>query len=152
MKLVCVVDQGSRSQCAMVVVRGVPLMGIVDTGANITRLGVDAFKRVASVTKLKKRDFKQPDEVPRNYDQQPFHINGRLDIDFEFQDKTMMIPVYVKKDAPKQLFLPKGVCRQLRILTYHPEVQYMGRNKGGKDATQDDSKKDGDCIVPTVRV
>ena len=40
-----VVDQGSRSQSAKVVVGGVPVSGIMDTGADITILGGDAFKQ-----------------------------------------------------------------------------------------------------------
>ena len=95
-RMVHVVDQGSRSQSAKVVVGGVPVAGIVDTGADITILGGDAFKQFASVAKLRKRDFKQPDKILRNYDQQPFHIDSRLDIDIEFQGKAMRTPFYVE--------------------------------------------------------
>ena len=35
----------------------------------------------------------------------------------------MKTAVYVKMDAPEQLLLSEGVCRQLGILTYHPDVQ-----------------------------
>ena len=34
----------------------------------------------------------------------------------------MKTPVYVKLNAPEQLLLSQGVCLQLRIITYHPEV------------------------------
>ena len=34
----------------------------------------------------------------------------------------MRTPVYVKLDAADQLLLGEGVCRQLRIITYHPSV------------------------------
>lgn len=53
-KLIHVVDQGSRSQCAKIVVGGVFLKGIVDIGADITILGGDVFKQIASVAKFKK--------------------------------------------------------------------------------------------------
>ena len=43
-KMVRVVDQGSRSQSAMVGVGGVLLVGIVNTGADITIMEGDAFK------------------------------------------------------------------------------------------------------------
>ena len=151
-KMVRVVDQGSRSQSALVSVGGVLLVGIVDTGADITIIGGDAFKQVASVAKLRKREFKQPDKVPRNYDQQPFHIDGRLDIDIEFQGKTMRTPVYVKMDAPEQLLLSEGVCRQLGIITYHTEVQAVGRVKADQPVQISKNAKEDGCVVPTVRV
>ena len=34
----------------------------------------------------------------------------------------MLTPVYIKMDAHDQLFLSEGVCRQLEIIRYHPEV------------------------------
>ena len=81
-------DQGSRSQKARVVVGGVPVEGIVDTGADITIMSGDIFKRVAAVGKLCKCDFKAADKTPRNYDRKPFRVDGRLDLDVTFQNLT----------------------------------------------------------------
>ena len=50
------------------------MYGVVDSGAEITIIGGDTFKRVASVAKLK--------STPHNYDQQPFHIDGRMTLPF----------------------------------------------------------------------
>ena len=50
-KIVHVVDEGSRSQKAYVIVGGVPLWGIVDSGPDITIMESSAFKQVASVAK-----------------------------------------------------------------------------------------------------
>ena len=61
-------DRGSKPQCVRVVVQGVPMYGIVDSAADITIMGGNAFKQVAAAAKLKKKDFKPPDQVPRNYD------------------------------------------------------------------------------------
>ena len=105
-----VIDEGSKCQCVKVVVGGAPLLGIVDSGADITIMGSNAFKQVASVAGLKKRDFKKPDKVPRNYDQQPFHVDGKIVIDIEFQERTMTTPVYVKMDAPEELCSCQKVC------------------------------------------
>ena len=63
-------DRGSKPQCVRVVVQGVPLYGIVDSAADITIMGGDAFKQVAAAAKLRK-DFKTPDQVPHNYDRRP---------------------------------------------------------------------------------
>ena len=84
---------------------------------------------MATVAKLRKRDFKPPDKVPKNYDLKLFHVDGMIEVDIEFQDKTIKIPVYVKMDAPEEL-LSEGVCRQLSIISYHPKVQgssYFGK-------------------------
>ena len=45
--LVRVEDKGSKSQTALVEVAGVPIHGIVDTGADITIMGPELFKKVA---------------------------------------------------------------------------------------------------------
>ena len=66
--LVKITDGGSKCQRTKVTVGGVPLLGIVDSGADVTIMDGVAFKQVASVAKLRKRDFKKPNEVPKNYD------------------------------------------------------------------------------------
>ena len=119
---------------------------MVDSGADITIMGGDLFKRVATVAKLRKKDFKPPDKVPRNYDQQPFQLDGRLDLDVSFQDKTMTTPVYVKMNAKEQLLLSEGVCCQLGILSYHPDVKPRKITKGDQPGAE------GTARVPTVRV
>ena len=45
-----------------------------------------------------------------------------MKLDITFDGKTMSTPVYIKLDAPEQLLLAEGVCRQLNIITYHPLV------------------------------
>ena len=62
--LVRIADGGSKCHRAKVIVGGVPLLGIVDSGADITIMGGTAFRQVASVAKLHKRDFKAPDKIP----------------------------------------------------------------------------------------
>ncbi len=120
-----------------VTVTGVPIHGIVDSGADITILGGEIFKRVADVVKLRKKDFKPPDRTPHNYNRQPFHLDRHVDLEVAFQDKTMKNPVYVKTDAPEQLLFSEGVCHQLIILTYHPEVlaEEPGRKAGEEKPT-----------------
>ena len=121
--LVRVQDGGSKSQAAQVEVAGVPAYGIVDTGANITIMGPELFKKVAMVAKLKKRQFKEADKVPHTYDRHQFKLDGRLDLDINFDDKTINTPIYVKMDAYDDLLLSEGVCRHLGIVTYHPSIK-----------------------------
>ena len=115
-------DKGSHPQSVRVVVAGVPVDGVVDTAADITIVGAETFKRTAAVAKLRKRDLKPADKTPRTYDQKTFRLDGRLDLDITFQERTMKTPVYVKMDAKEQLLLSEGVCRQLGIVRYHEQV------------------------------
>ena len=71
-------DQGSQPKCAQVVVQGVPQYGIIDSGADITILGGELFKRVAAVTKLCKRDFLKADQTPYTYDGKSFKLDGYI--------------------------------------------------------------------------
>ena len=57
-KQVRVSDEGSRPQFVRVNVQGVPMLGVVDTGADITIINGPMFKRVAAVARLHKRDLR----------------------------------------------------------------------------------------------
>jgi len=74
--LVRVQDEGSKSQTALVEIAGVPAHGIVDAGADITIMGLELFKKVATIAKLNKRQFKKADKVPQPYDQCQFKLDG----------------------------------------------------------------------------
>ena len=127
--MVLVADKGGRTQRAKVLVQGVPTDGVVDTGAEITIIGGDLFRKVAAANRLKKNEFKSPDKTPRTYDGQVFSLDGRITLDVCFGDKTMKTVVYVKMDATEQLLLGEGVCRQLGIVTYHPDVIVTGKSE-----------------------
>ena len=40
-------------------------------------------------------------------------------------DRTMKTAIYVKMNAPEKLLLSEGVCCQLHILNYHPDVPLL---------------------------
>ncbi len=146
-------DKGSRPQCARVQVQGVPAFGIIDTGADITIIGGALFKKVATIAKLKKRDLQKADKIPHNYDQQPFTLDGRMDLDLTFKDKTMRTAVYIKMDAHDQLLLSEGICRQLGIVKYDPEVQvWRGGRRRRPPAKKSQARRDNPTQAPTVPV
>ena len=166
-KMVRVTDQGSITQCVKVQVQGVPAYGLIDSGADITIIGGALFKKVATIARLKKRNFKKPDKTPRTYDQQPFQLDGRMDLDISFGEKMMTTPVYIKMDAHDQLLLSEGVCRQLGIIQFHPSVErWRGRKKkptGVAESPREDSIEGENTVaiegsppeeakVPSVRV
>lgn len=83
---VCVVrvnDRGMKPQFAEVLIQGVPATGVIDTGADITIIGGELFQKMAAAARLKKRDFKIADKVPRTYDQQTFALHGEMDLDIK---------------------------------------------------------------------
>ena len=133
------------------------MKGVVDSGSDITILGGEMFKKVASVARSRKKDFQPPDKTSRNYNQQSFTIDGRINIGVAFQDKTMKIAIYVKMDVHEDLLLTEGVCHQLGILTYHPEVQPLRIRRGEKTSDKSKEMKETteqqcDCQVPMVGV
>ena len=132
--------EGSQPRYAEVQVQGVPALGMIDTGADISIMGLDLFKQVAAAARLRKRDFKKPDKVPQTYDGRSFSLDGRMDLDLSFGDKTVNTPMYVKMDAQDQLLLSEGVCRKLEIVSYHPDVITVR------------SKKKRFSVIPTVQV
>lgn len=90
--------------------------------------------------------LRKPDKTPRTYDQKPFMLGSRMDLDITFGDVTMRTPVYIKTDAPDQLLLSEGVCHQLGIISYHKDIQeWRGRDK-------DTSRGEAGATVPAVRV
>ena len=147
--------------CVKVSIQRVPAYGLIDSGVDITIIGGKLLRKVATVARLKK-DFMKPDRVPRTYDQQPFTLDGRMDLDITFGNKQMTSPIYIKMDAYDQLLLSEGVCRQLGIISYHPEVEvwHGGCRKSAEryapptepTATTVPPNLATDARVPTIRV
>ena len=84
--LVRVHDEGSKSQTALVEIAGAPAYGIVDTEADITIMGPELFKKVAMVAKLKKGSLRKQTRF-HTHDRRQFKLDGRLDLDVNFDDK-----------------------------------------------------------------
>jgi len=119
------------------------MLGVIDTAADVTIMGGEMFKKVAASAKLRKKDFKPANMTPYNYDKKPFRLDGKLELDVSFQDRTITTDMHVKMDTSEPLLLSEGVCRQLGIVTYHPEV----------DASQTPAQEVGATMnVPTVKV
>ena len=111
-----ITDGGSFPQRVRVVLEGVPTVGVVDSGSDITIMGKDLLRHVAAAAKLGRSSLKKVDKVPKTYDGQPFTLHGRVDLNINFEGNTMRTPVYIKFDTPEELLLSEG------ILNYHPSV------------------------------
>lgn len=107
-------------------------------------MGAELFQKVAAANKIKKKAFHKPDKIPHTYDQRTFTLDGYLQLDISFGEKTMQTCVYVKMDAHDQLLLSEGVCSQLGILTYHPDI------KPKQSGPQSENKCGGVATIPTI--
>ena len=143
--MVRVCDQGSRPQYVNIEIQGVPTSGVIDTGADITIMGGELFKKIAKAARLKKRDFKQEDRTPCTYDRKQFKLHGRMDLQVVFDGNMLVTPIYIKMDAHDQLLLSEGVCSQLGILEYHKNVW------PGRELLSDSPTSSGGAAVPLVR-
>ena len=90
--------------------------------------------------------FKAADKTPYGYDNKPYKLNGRIDLDITFAERTMHTTVYQKMDAREPLLLYEAVCYQLGITLYHPNV--------GISMPTISLHKDTDTVVtvPVVRI
>ena len=61
----------------------------------------------------------------------------------------MRTAVYIKMDAHDQLLLSEGVCHQLGIVTYHPDVQ---RWRGGRRKTPTAGAEEAKSSIVQVQV
>ena len=109
-------------------IAGVPAVGLIGTGANISIMGLELFQKVAAVAGLRKRQLKLVDKLPHTYDRRTFKLDGQFNLDVTFVDNAMHTAIYVKMDAFDDLLLSEGVCRQLGIVEYHPQVEANKRN------------------------
>ena len=61
-----------------------------------------------------------------------------------------MYPMYIKMDAPDQLLLSEGVCRQLGIIEYHEDVEKW--RGGWKKVVKSGVQETKEAKVPVVQV
>lgn len=62
----------------------------LDSRSDITIRGAELFAKVVVTARLHKRDFKKADRIPKRYDQRTFSLDGRLDLDIEFDGKLSL--------------------------------------------------------------
>ena len=144
--------RGVNLNLFMLDVQGVPMYGVVDTSADITIINDPMFKRVAASTRLHRRDFKAPDKTPHGYGQKPFRLDGHLNLDITFGNRTMSTPIYIKMDVKKDLLVSEGVCHQLGIVTYHPEVGPMTQGASRRQVPGSGSGAENSTGLVTVKL
>ena len=99
MKKVELRDEGSVPKCVSVLTQGVAATKLIDSGADITIMGGELFKRVSVAAKLRKRDLHKSDKTPKTYDQRTFTLDGRMMLTIEFDEKCLMHHAHLPKDG-----------------------------------------------------
>ena len=135
-------DQGSQQQYVDVLIEGVIARGVVDSGCR------DHHHQWKIVWKdscccAAEESTEACRRVPRTYDRKTSTLDGRLDLDICFDGVTMRNPIYVKLDAADQLLLGEGVCRQLKIISYHPSVLGKRSRRRNEDKSKRITSTDG---------
>ena len=98
-------------------IEGLPIRGIIDTGSDITILSGTAFQEIVTACGIKREQFKPPDTTACSYGHQPLKLDGQLDLQVKFGEKSMCERVYIKLDATDALLLSENVCCKLNIAT-----------------------------------
>ena len=116
-------------RCVKVLIEGVPVTGLIDTGSDITIIRGDLFYKIAAVANLDMCSMKDVGQEVCTYDQKPIALDGCIDMKITFGEKNIVTTVYVKLVAPDQLLLSESACHRLGIVSYHPEVQLLRRHQ-----------------------
>ena len=70
---------------ATVKIEGVPIMGIIDTGSDITIISGNMFKIVIVKAGLKKEEFKTANKQAFTYNKQWITLDGQMDVNTSFR-------------------------------------------------------------------
>ena len=133
-------------------IEGLPIRGIIDTGSDITILSGTAFQEIVTACGIKREQFKPPDRTACIYGHQPLKLDGQLDLQIKFGEKSMSERVYVKLDAPDALLLSENVCCKLNIVTYHPDVRSVLPATDQSKLKKKKNKKAKISLIQTVRL
>ena len=144
MRMVRVSDKRSKPQYVNVLLQGVPVTGVIDEWC--------PFQEGDCCCQVKE----EPIQESRTYISERFNLDGHLDLDITFIEKTMKTPVYLKMEAVDELLLSEGVCSQLDIVSYHKEVKPGLRKDIQESKSQENELEDPitqeTASVPLLRV
>ena len=102
-------------RCVEVLIEGVPVTGLIDTGSDITIIRGDLFYKIAAAAKLEMCSIKDIDQKVYTYDQKPIALDGRINMKITFGERNIVTTVYVKLVAPDQL--SESACHLLGMVT-----------------------------------
>ena len=78
-------------RCVKVLIEGVPVTGLVDTGSDITIIRGDLFYKIAAVAKVEINCIKNVEQRVCTYDQKPMTLDGCIDMKITFGEKILLL-------------------------------------------------------------
>ena len=115
-------------------------------------LQFSAFQEIATISNLKKGQFKPADRKACTYGHHPLNLDGQIDLHIKFGEKSICETLYVKLDAPDTLLLSENVCCKLKIVSYHHDVQAVLDHEPGQRKSKRKSKKAKIKLIQTIRL
>ena len=74
----------SGSCCVEVMIEGVPVTGLIDTGSDITIIRGNLFYQIISESGVKIESLKPAEQKACTYDQKPITLDGQMDMKVTF--------------------------------------------------------------------
>jgi len=82
---------------------GVPIIGLIDTGSDITIMRGDQFYDMKKEAHLNVHDPKLTEQRACTYYQKPITLDGQIYVKIAFGEKTIVNTVFVKMVAPNKV-------------------------------------------------
>jgi len=79
-------------------IAGEPVKAMVDTGSSATILSWDLFQAIGRKANIPKSALYRPKVTLRDYSQRPILTGAMVDLEFEFNGKKVVVPVYLRAD------------------------------------------------------
>jgi len=94
------VDKVAGAVCPLyfctVNIAGEPVKAMVDTGLSATILSWDVFQAIGRKTKVPVSALYKPEVTLRDYSQRPILVGAMLDLEVEFNGKSIVVPIYLR--------------------------------------------------------
>ena len=125
-----IADRGSKPQYVDIQIENIPARGVIDSGSDITIVGGELFKYVATIARLRKSQFHKPDKIPKTYNGRTFTLDGVKDLDITFSGVTMKHP-----HMSKQLRQSRSSLVRANVGSYGLSITTQMLRTGGEPTT-----------------
>ena len=115
---------------ANVTVAGTSVEAMVDPGSSATIMSFELFRNIGAKAKIPVEALKQPDVALQDYSQRPIPIGACVDLELEWQGKSVTTTVYLRSDLGAQdepYLLGTNVVIPLGLMVPGGGVEPLGR-------------------------
>ena len=93
-------NKGREFQYVEIKVERLPVMGLIDTGSDITIMRGDLFYHTVGKGGIEVDQLQSPAYKACSYDQKPITLDGQMEIILSFDKKVLQTTMYVKLVTP----------------------------------------------------